>query len=134
MMRLRLGESGAVSTFLAVIAVALVMAGGLAVDGGHKVAALREVTHIADNAARAAAQAIDTDTLRTDATVALDPDRAVAAAEQYLASVGHTGTVTIEADRATVTVTLTVHPRLLPTGPMTVTATETATALSEDPS
>jgi Flp pilus assembly protein TadG len=122
-----------VSTFLAVIALALLMAGGLALDGGRKVAALREATHIADNAARAAAQAVDLDTLRAGHGVRLIPDDAAAAANRYLASVGHTGTVTVDGDTATVTVTLTVQPRLLPTGAMTVTATETATAVTEDP-
>jgi len=130
--RLR-NDRGAVSTFLAVIAVALLMAAGLAVDGGRKVAALREVSHVADNAARAGAQAINPDSLRSGGEIRLDPEQAAAAAAAYLASVGHTGDVTVEADRVTVTVTLTIQPRLLPTGPMTVTATETATAVTEEP-
>ena len=58
------GERGAVSTFLAVIALALLMAAGLAIDGGRKVNTLREASHLADNAARAGAQAVDLDTLR----------------------------------------------------------------------
>ena len=127
------GEGGAVSTFLAVIALALLMAAGLAVDGGRKVAALREASHLADNAARAAAQAVDDDTLRASGDIRLVADEAVAAATDYLASVGHTGEVTVAGDVATVTVTLTVQPRLLPTGPITVTATETAAAVTQDP-
>ena len=55
-------EQGAMSTFLAVIALALLMAAGLAIDGGRKVTALREASHLADNAARAGAQAVDVDT------------------------------------------------------------------------
>jgi hypothetical protein len=130
---IRRAETGAVSSFLAVIALALLMAGGLAVDGGRKVAALREASHVADNAARAAAQAVDPDTLRSGAEIRLLPEEAVASATDYLASVGHTGQITVDGDRATVTVTLTIHPRLLPTGPITVTATETAVAVTEEP-
>ena len=127
------GERGAVSTLLAVLGLALLMAGGLAIDGGRKVNALRDATHLADNAARAAAQMVDTDTLRHSGVIQLLPDQAADAAHGYLASVGHTGIVTIDGDTATVTVTLTVQPRLLPTGPMTVTATETAAAITENP-
>jgi hypothetical protein len=126
-------DAGAVSIFLAVIGLALLMAAGLAVDGGRKVAALREASHVADNAARAAAQAVDPDTLRSGSEIRLLPEEAVAAATDYLASVGQTGQISVDGDRATVSVTLTAQPRLLPTGPMTVTATETAIAVTEEP-
>ena len=86
-------ERGAISTFLAVIALALLMAAGLAIDGGRKVNALREASHLADNAAH----------------------------------------VTVAGDSVTVTISLTVDPVLLPTGPITVTATETATAITLEP-
>ena len=68
-----MNERGAVSTFLAVIALALLMAAGLAIDGGRKVNALREASHLADNAARAGAQAVDLDTLRTTGDLRLLP-------------------------------------------------------------
>lgn len=127
-------ESGAVSTFLAVIALALLMAAGLVVDGGHKINALREASHLADNAARAGAQAIDLDTLRTNGDVILLPDQAEQEARDYLAALGQTATaVVVDGDTITVTVELTVNPVLLPGGPITVTATESATAISEEP-
>ncbi len=68
-----MNERGAVSTFLAVIALALLMAAGLAIDGGRKVNALREASHLADNAARTGAQAVDLDTLRTTGDLTLLP-------------------------------------------------------------
>ena len=131
--RLR-NERGAVSTFLAVLALALLAAAGLVVDGGRKVNTLREASNLADNAARAGAQAIDLDTLRTDGTVRLLPDAAEQQALDYLAELGHTATeIIVTDDTITVTVELTVDPVLLPTGQITVTATETASAISEEP-
>lgn len=134
MTRTLAGERGAVSTFLAVIALALLMAAGLAIDGGRKVNALREASHIADNAARAGAQAVDLDTLRTTGELRLLPDQAADRVDQYLASLGYTATeVVVNGAGATVTVDITVDPVLLPTGPMTVSATETATAITQEP-
>jgi hypothetical protein len=109
------------------------MAAGLAVDGGRKIVALREASHLADNAARAGAQAVDLDTLRTSGELLVLPGQATTRATEYLASLGHTGEVTVEAATVSVTVTLTVDPVLLPTGTMTVTATETAAAITEEP-
>ena len=126
-------ERGVVSTFLAVIALAMLMAAGLAIDGGRKVNALLEASHLADNAARAGAQAVDLDTLRTTGDLRLLPDQATARVDQYLASIGRTGNVTVVGDTVTVTVTLTVDPVLLPMGPITVTATETAAAITLEP-
>ena len=110
-------ERGAVSTFLAVIALSLLMAGGLAIDGGRKVNALREASHIADNAARAGAQAVDLDTLRTTGDLRLLPSEATDRVGQYLASLGYTATQVVVNDaEVTVTVDITVDPVLLPTG------------------
>ena len=126
-------ERGVVSTFLAVIAIALLMAAGLAIDGGRKINALLEAGHLADNAARAGAQAVDLDTLRTTGDLRLLPDRAVSRATGYLTSLGHTGETTVKGATVTVTVSLTVDPVLLPIGPITVTATETAAAITLEP-
>lgn len=127
------GERGAVSTFVAVIALALLMAAGLAVDGGRKVAALREASHLADNAARAGAQAVDLDTFRTTGEIRILPDQATVLADDYLAALGHTGQVTVSGDTVAVTVTMTVDPVLLPIGEITVAATETASAVTQEP-
>lgn len=126
-------ERGAVSTFLAVIALSLLMAAGLAIDGGRKVTALREASNLADNAARAGAQAVDLDTLRTTGDLLLLPDQAATRVDEYLAPLGHTAVVTVDGDTVTVTVTLTVDPVLLPIGTITVTATETAAAITQEP-
>jgi hypothetical protein len=123
-----------VSTFLAVLALALLMAAGLAIDGGRKVNLLREASHLADNAARAGAQAVDLDTLRTTGDLQLLTDDAVQRVGGYLTSLGHAPSdVVVDGDTVTVTISLTVDPVLLPTGPITVTATETATAITQEP-
>ena len=126
-------ERGVVSTFLAVIALAMLMAAGLAIDGGRKINALLEASHLADNAARAGAQAVDLDTLRTTGDLRLLPEEAAVRVDQYLTSLGHTGEITVVGDTVTVTVSLTVDPVLLPMGPITVTATETAAAVTLEP-
>jgi len=131
--RLR-SERGAVSTFLAVLALALLAAVGLVVDGGRKVNALRDASQLADNAARAGAQAVDLDTLRTDGVIVLLPDQAEQKARDYLGELGRTATkVVVIGDTIAVTVKITVDPVLLPAGSITVTATETATAITEEP-
>ena len=126
-------DRGAMSTFVAVIALAMLMAAGLALDGGRKVAALQRATHLADGAARAGAQAIDLDALRTTGELHVLPDDATTRATDYLASLGQTGQVTVAGPSVTVTVSLTVDPVLLPIGPITVTATQTAAAVTEEP-
>ncbi len=50
----RNGERGAVSTFLAVLALALLMAAGLGIYGGRKVNLLREASHLASRLLRCA--------------------------------------------------------------------------------
>lgn len=131
---MRRREQGAVSTFVAVIALAMLMAAGLAIDGGRKINTLREASDLADNAARAGAQAVDLDTLRTTGELRLHPHRAEQAAGDYLAAFDLTArAVTVSGDTIAVTVDLSVDPVLLPTGPITVTATETATAITEEP-
>lgn len=120
-------ERGSVSVMVAVLGIALLMVAGLALDGGRKLGALSEARDIADNAARAGAQAIDPDIYRSTGTVILDAGAATQAANAYLATIEHTGDVTVAGATVTVTVYLTVPTRFLP-GPFTVWATESATA------
>lgn len=120
-------DEGSVSIFIAVLGVAFIMVAGLAIDGGRKLGALSEARNLADNAARAGAQAVDIDTYRTTGTVIIDPNAAAQAATTYLASTGHTGDVSVDGDTVTVTVHLRVDTRILP-GPFNVWATESAAA------
>ncbi len=129
MARNRDNERGSVSILVAALGLALLMATGLAVDGGRKLGALSEARDIADNAARAGAQMVDTDAYRSTGTPAIDPAAATQRANAYLASQGHQGTITVNATTVTVTVTITVDTRFLP-GPIVVSATESASAIA----
>lgn len=121
-------ERGSVSVLVAVLATAFLMVAGLALDGGRKLGALSEARDLADNAARAGAQAVDTDAYQLTGTPTLDPADAEQAALAYLSATGHTGTVAVDGPTVTVTVSLSVPTRFLP-GPFTVHATESATAV-----
>jgi hypothetical protein len=93
-------------------------------DGGQVRAAGTRALAEADGAARAAAQAISVDALRTDDRVVLDPGAAEAAALSFLSVFGHDQgvTVTVTGDRVVVTVQI-AQPLdiLVPLGPVTVT-------------
>ncbi len=122
-------ERGSVSAFVAVIAVALVIVAGMAYDGGQIVAAHATARDLAAGAARAGAQEVDLDRLRSSGDAALDPEQATGAVEAFLAQSGHRGTAVVEG--AAVTVTVRVHQpmRILPVPDRIVTAIDTATAL-----
>lgn len=123
-------ERGSVSILVAVLGFALLMATGLAVDGGRKLGALSEARDIADNAARAGAQMIDTDAYKLTGVPTIDPAAATERANAYLASQGYTGIVTVDGATVTVTVSIAVDPTFLP-GQMVVSATESATAVAD---
>lgn len=122
-------ERGSATILIAALGLALLMATGLAVDGGRKLGALSDARNTADNAARAGAQMIDADIYRGTGEPVIDLAAATAAATDYLARHGYAGTVSVSGTTVTVTVTLTVPTRFLP-GPMSVSATESATAVA----
>lgn len=127
----RRDERGQTTGFVVVISVALIVAAGLAVDGGRLLAARRQAHDIAAGAARAGAQAVSRRDLRDSMDAQLDPDRAAAAARGYLTRTGHRGQVRVEGDRVTVTVDLPTDMVVLGmvgVGPRTAHGTATARA------
>ena len=106
-------EDGTVSVLVVGLAAALLMVAGLVYDGGQILAARQEAFMVADNAARAGAQAVDIPALRASGTTHLDGPEARAAAGAYLERVGHTGTVNATAERVEVVVSVTVDLFLL---------------------
>ena len=128
MSRHRGTEQGSVSAFVAVIALGLVMVAGLVYDGGQILAAQARARDLAANAARAGAQEIDLDALRTDGVPLLDPDRAATAAHTYLVRSGVDGQVVVDGTSVTVTATIHQNMRILPVPDREVRATDTATA------
>lgn len=106
-------EEGAATIFVVGLATALLMLAGLLYDGGRVLAARREAFHTADNAARAAAQAVDIDVVRSGATPLLDVAAAEIAARDYLDRLGLDGDVLVTADQVSVTVSIDVEMALL---------------------
>lgn len=107
------GEEGAAAIFVVGLTTALLMVAGLVFDGGRVLAARREAFHSADNAARAAAQAVDVASIRSGAAPVLDAAAAEVAARDYLDRIGLDGDVRVSADQVEVTVAIDVEMALL---------------------
>src|SRR4051794_11160466 len=105
-------DRGSVLPFTAVVVAALVACAGLAVDGGRILAAPRDATAVAAAAARRASQELAYSEL-AGGRAAIDPARATAAAQSYLAAAGATGSVAASARQVTVTVTVTASTVVL---------------------
>ena len=129
--RLDDAESGMVTAFVVVFTLAILVMAGLVLDGGLALSAKVQAIDDAQAAARAGAQAIDIPTYRASGQITLDPAQATADAERYLAAAGHTGTVVVNGEQVTVTVTVTQATQILDLAGvdhLTETGTGTATA------
>lgn len=104
-------DRGSISAFVVVITMTIMACAGLAVDGARVVGAKVAAADHAENAARAGAQEVTA--LREGGPPRLDPARAQAAAEAYLAAQGLSGEVSATTERITVTVRTTVATTLL---------------------
>ena len=130
MSRLR-DERGSVTAMWAILALAMLVLGGLVYDGGQVLTARREANNLARQAARAGAQQVDEDSLRRGAPT-LDPMAAEAAARDYLARLDVAPTaITVQGTTVTVTVELVQPtPLLALVGIDDRTVTSTASARS----
>jgi hypothetical protein len=118
-----------VTAFLVVLAAAVMMFAGLVVDGGLALSAKVRAAGIAEEAARAGAQALDLDAFRGGGAVRLLPDQAAAAARAHLDQTGAAGAVTVADDTVTVTVTAVYDTQLLGVlGVRTLTVTGSGSA------
>jgi hypothetical protein len=116
-----------VTVLVAGILVAVMTAIGLLVDSSLALSAHRRANNEAEQAARAAGQALDLSAYTAGGAARLDPAAARAAATAYLATTGDRSTVTVTGPgEVTVTVTITVRTRFLwAVGRPTVSATGT---------
>ena len=133
-------ERGSVTLMAVVLALGLLSMLGLVIDGGAKLTATRTATDLAEQAARAGAQAVRPAALR-DSQAVLDPAAAETAARGYLTAAdpntdwspgSGTTTVTVTPDQVTVTLTRTAPTRvlgLLGIGTVEVHGTGTAAVL-----
>ena len=95
-------DEGSISLGLVVMAVAVLVAIGLVVDGGAKLRAVEQATRVAAEAARAGAQEVDVTAVQTAGTTSLDPARARTAARTVLDAAGVEGEVQATQTRVTV--------------------------------
>lgn len=126
-------ERGSLTLFAVVIAFALFLLGGLVVDGGEKLMAARHASDVAEQAARAGAQAVSITSLRESGRLAVDPAAARTAALAFLASNREHGTVQVDGGVITVTTTVTrptVILGLVGIGEVSATGTGSARLLS----
>ncbi|MCY0945645.1 pilus assembly protein TadG-related protein [Streptomyces antarcticus] len=89
------GDRGSLSPFYAVMALGIIMIMGLMVDGGGALNATNRATGLAQEAARAAGQQLNVPAAVQGTEITVDPDAAVAAAQDYLAAQNVTGNVSI---------------------------------------
>lgn len=131
--RARRTDSGSISLMILIIVIgALAAFSAYAEYEAQSRTALR-ASHLATEAARAAAQAIDPALAIPGGDKVIDPADAVAAAEAYLEAAGATGTVTVADDGSTVTVTAELERTSAWSaviGSRTLTGTATATLLT----
>ncbi|MEY9861364.1 Flp pilus assembly protein TadG [Catenulispora sp. GAS73] len=124
-------EDGVATAFVVIITGALLVMAGLVLDGGQALGAKSKALDEAQEAARAGAQALDVGAFRANGQGTLAPDKAVTAAQSYLAATGDTGTVAVNGSSVTVTVTHIQHTQILSIvgiGSLASTASATATA------
>ena len=119
---------GAVSVPVAVLLLALLAVAGLAVDGARKAQQVATADAVAEEAARAGAQAVDLAAAQRG-QARLHPAAARAAAQRYLAATGTAGTVTVTSTWMRSPVTVTTPTVLLGlVGVETITSTGSAQA------
>jgi uncharacterized membrane protein len=122
------GAAGNVTAFVAVFAAAVLLMMGLVYDGGRLLASQRRAANVADGAARAAAQALDTNLRRQGQTVLVTSD-ARANANAYVAAAGCDCQIShfeTNGAQATVEVTSEFEPTFFPPARSTVRERGTA--------
>jgi hypothetical protein len=124
-------DRGSVALFMAVFMMALLVLAGLVVDGGAAIAARERAADLAQQAARAGADALVPASLRgsSPAGLQVDPNAAQSAAARVLALGGATGEITITGLEVTVTARVPRRAAILAAvGVTDLTGTATATA------
>lgn len=101
------GEHGAVTVFLAVAALGLLVLAGLVVDGAAKIRAVQRADRVAAEAARAAGQQVDLSAVLAGTAVRVDRRAALDAARSHLRAAGVDGSAELTADGSSIAVTAT---------------------------
>jgi hypothetical protein len=128
-------DEGSISLFMVVMAVTLLAAVGLVVDGGIKVRALQRADEAAREAARAGSQMLDVPAAVRGDAVAIDPAGAARGARSYLVAAGVEGSVRVSGNVVIVSTRVDFTPVFLAfagVGPSTVTGTASARPVSAE--
>lgn len=129
-------ETGATTVFVMLMSVAMLVAAGLVIDGGYALAERRELTNAAEQAARVGADALDQGSLRDGGSPTVDPNRARAAASNYLSQTGSpAASITINGGEVTVTITSSAKTSILSIAginSIAVTGTGAAESINEN--
>ena len=112
----RRAEAGVISLFVAVLFVAFLLTAGVVIDSAELRGQRRALSDLARQAARAAVQEVDVNLYRLTGTVRLDSNAAVAAARAVVARSGLEADVTVQGDRAAVSLSRDVRVRVLGLG------------------
>ena len=113
---------------IVILAIALLLIAGIAVDGSGKSQAVQQSLTIAEGASRSGTNAATGNAVEGDAFT-LSSSTAVTAAMNYVRAAGATGEAHIDDNQVVVTVDTTYTPKILGTfgfGPMPVHATASA--------
>jgi Flp pilus assembly protein TadG len=102
------GDDGAITVWVAIVAIGLLGLIGLVADGGNHLRAAQKADSIAAEAARTAGQAIDVGQVIANGEIVVDEQSAREAALDYLSAAGVSGSVSFTDDRRTIIVTVTV--------------------------
>lgn len=108
----RRDDRGDISIFVAVVVFAILAAIGLIADGSTKLRDAEQTTNAAQEAARAAGQALQPAAVEGHDD-GVDPAAGVSAARAYLAQAGISGTVSVNGSTITITTEKTWHPQFL---------------------
>ncbi|MDH6115641.1 Flp pilus assembly protein TadG [Kitasatospora sp. MAP12-15] len=106
-------DRGSITLWWVIVMAGAFMMIGLVVDGGGKLRAVENADALAAEAARAGSQAVDPTKAIPGQAIVIDPAKAVAAADDYLARAGATGTATPSADGTTLEVQVTARHKTL---------------------
>jgi Flp pilus assembly protein TadG len=98
-------ERGSISLWAALAALCMIVIVGIAVDFGGQAVAEQQARSVAFEAARTGGQQVNLDQLVRGGQAQTDPYKAAAAANAYLADAGVVGSVTVNSDTVTVTIT-----------------------------
>lgn len=114
--RVERGDRGTIAMYTVLFTPVVLLLAGLLVDGGLAIHARQRAADMAEQAARAGANQIDTDALRATGKPVLDPGRARAAACDLLAAYPDEVTASqcdANGQEVAVTVQISVKPQLL---------------------